>query len=136
MSVVAGKRGESKLEVDTKAYDLLEYVVSICQSEKKFQKSDGINFSWLGNRMMSSATDILCYVRMANKLNRSDSDRERFQCMALTETEKMFCLGQVAYENQVLKSKQIKFYTKSIQEVKDLILRWRKSDREINKDDK
>lgn len=133
MSVVKSKQGENKLEVQNKADKLSGYIAQLCQSEKKFCPSDGINYCWLGNRMNACAMDILCAVRMANRMERADGGRERMQLTALSQTERLLCLGQKAYEWGILKSKQVKYLTALTGEVRDLISKWRKSDREILK---
>lgn len=131
-NVPEGKRGKQELEVDTKAQRLHKYVEILCQNEKKFYPSDGINYCWLGNKMLAASADLLCYIRMANKINVADDDRTRLQLNALAKTEQLLALGQIAYENGVLKSKSVKTYTQWIIDVKDLIVRWRKSDKERN----
>jgi len=132
MSVVAGKRGEGTLRVDTAARDLQNYVNQLCANEARFHPNEGLNFCWLGNRMRATAFDIVSNIRVANKESRESPDRELFQRMALQGTEKMLEAGKYAYENGILKSKQIKYYTSLVIAVKDLIIKWRKSDKELS----
>lgn len=132
MSEVEGKRKEGSLRVDTAAVDLQKYINQICCNEERFRPNEYLNFCWLANRMRAAAFDIVSNIRIANKESRDNPDRELFQRMALQCTQKLFDLGQYAYEQGVLKSKQIKYYTSLVQTVKDLLNKWRKSDKEVS----
>lgn len=133
MSVVASKREKGDLRVETAACALQKYIFTLCGNEKKFMRTEGVNYCWLGNRMLDASTDILCNVRLADKAQRGDGDRELFGRCALQGTEKLFAYAQTAYEYGVLKSSQIKYLSGLIQTVKDLLNAWRKSDKEILK---
>lgn len=138
MAVVEGKRGECLLKVDTKAYELLKYTILLSRNEKRFQahEENKIGYAWLGEEMICAASDMLCYIRMANAASREDENRDKWQLAALSLTVKMGCLTQTAYESAVLKSKQVKFLTQSVQEVRTLITKWRKSDEAIRQNKK
>lgn len=132
MAVPEGKRGQCSLMVDTKAYELLKYTNLLSQNGKRFQCEDSkVSYTWLGEDMLHTASDILCYIRMANAASREDDNRDKMQISALSCTVKFDCLIQTAYEAKVLKSKQVKFLSQSVHEVRELIAKWRKSDEMI-----
>lgn len=131
MSVPEGKRTESKLEVQTRAKALALYTVSICGNEKLFPKRD----RWaVTNRIVSVALTIMEEVDAANDIfvsERSDYIlRRRSQTIALSGTAKMLGLMELAYAKYGIPGERMEYWTGLVLGVRDLVKKWRKSDRD------
>jgi len=125
--VVKSKQGLGRLAVDTAAKNLLKYILDICSSDKKFHPSDDLNYCWLGNSMRSAASDALAYIRVANSKKDNPGERFAYQDKAFSELITLRTYSQIAYENHVLKSNQIKRIDALSIETERLLAAWSKS---------
>ncbi|NCB02953.1 MAG: hypothetical protein EOM67_12405 [Spirochaetia bacterium] len=130
MSVPEGKRTESKLEVQTRAKALAVYTVQICGNEKVFPKRD----RWvITNRIVSTVLEIMEQVDVANDIYVSvpgDFElRRRSQTIALSSTAKLLGLMELAYIKYSIDGKRMSYWTQLVVEVRELIKKWRQSDK-------
>lgn len=129
MSVPEGKRTKSKLEVQTKAIELVIYTTTICSNEKNFPK----RYRWaITNRIVESAWTIMDEINTANDIyvsTKGDYDlRRRSQTTALSYTARLLGQMMVAYEKFNIDSKRIKYWTQLVLDTRELVKKWRKSD--------
>lgn len=131
MSVPEGKRTESKLEVQTKAKALALYTVSICGNEKVFPKRD----RWaVTNRIVSTALTIMEEVDVANDIYVSTQGdfelRRRSQTIALSNTAKLLGLMELSYVKYSIDGDRMKHWAQMVIDARELIKKWRQSDKE------
>lgn len=131
MSVPVGKRTESKLEVQTRAKELAWYTVSICGNEKVFPKRD----RWaITNRIVGTALTIMEEVDVANDIFVSTAGdyelRRKSQTIAYSSTAKLLGLMELAYLKYSIEGNRIAYWTSLVVEVRALIQKWRKSDKD------
>ncbi len=132
MAVPEGKRTQSKLEVQTRARALAKYTVHICSNEKLFPKRD----RWLlTNRIVIAALTIMEEVDTANSIfvtERVDYElRRKSQTIALAYTARLLGLVDLAYQKyDALDGGRVMYWVSLIVEVRDLIIKWRKSDKD------
>lgn len=131
MSVPEGKRTESKLAVQTKSKALALYTVTICGNEKIFPKRD----RWVvTNRIVSTALTIMEEVDVANDIyvsTKGDFElRRKSQTIALSSTAKLLGLMELAYIKYGIEGKRIQYWTGLVLEVRELVKKWRKSDKD------
>jgi hypothetical protein len=129
LAVPEGKRTKSKLEVQTKAIELLNYTTSICSNEKIFPKRHRWDIS---GRIVESAWMIHDDINTANSIFVSakiDYEmRREHQIRALAYTARL--LGQIdfAYVKFHIESRRIKYWTQLVVDERELLKRWKKSD--------
>ena len=131
MSVPEGKRTESKLEVQTRAKQLAAYTVGICTNEKTFPKRE----RWaITNRIVSTALTIMEEVDVANDIyvsTRGDFElRRRSQTIALSHTAKLLGLMELAYIKFDIDGKRMKHWTQMVFDTRELIKKWRQTDKD------
>ena len=131
MSVPEGRRTESKLAVQTQAKQLALYTVTICGNEKVFPKRD----RWaITNRIVSVALTIMEEVDMANDIFVSTAGdyelRRKSQTVALASTAKLLGLMELAFMKYNIESNRIRHWTQMTVDTRDLIKKWRKSDKD------
>ena len=134
MSVPAGMRGEPKLAVFTKANALAKYTMKITSNPNNFDPT----YSMLIRRINDAAIGIAQDAWSANNIVVKKSGvidpvnaRKRF---ALQERAARHCndllflinLSQSVFH---LRSKRVKYWTEQAVDVRNLIRRWRDSDR-------
>lgn len=129
MSVPEGERTESKLEVQTKAIELLQYTTSICSNEKIFPK----RHRWsVTNRIIESAWSIHDDVNTANFIFVSSKVdyalRRKYQVRALAYIARLLGQMQFAYVKFNIDSRRIKYWTQLVVDEKELLKKWKKSD--------
>ena len=130
MSVPEGKRSESKLEVQTRAKALALYTVTICGNEKVVPKRD----RWaVTNRIVSTALTIMEEVDVANDIRVSTMGdfelRRRSQTIALSSTAKLLGLMELAYVKYNIEGKRMSYWATLVMEERELIKKWRQSDK-------
>lgn len=131
MSVPEGRRSESKLAVQTKAKELALHTVTICGNEKVFPKRD----RWIiTNRIVTTALTIMEEVDMANDIfvsTKGDYElRRKSQTIALASTAKLLGLMELAFMKYGIESRKIRNWTQITIDTRDLIKKWRKSDKD------
>lgn len=131
MSVPKSRRGQGRLEVLTKALDLVDYTITICKNEKNFPKRD----RWiLTNRIVEAVLDIAENIRKGNTIRVEREEdfirRREYQQKATESAEWALTLIDVAYRNIGIESSRVEFWTGLALEVERLISAWRKSDRD------
>ena len=135
MSVVKSKRGEGQLVVITKAEELAEYSVKICKNEKHFPKA----FRWCFTmKIVDEAVSIYTLIREANTIfvtTREDySLRRRKQLEALSLTDSLLGLIDLAKRVYGLDSDRVEHWALLVKNVSKPLRKWLKSDEERYKD--
>ena len=135
MSVVKSKRGESDLNVITKARELASYTLHICSNEKNFPK----RYRWcITNYIISDAFEIHRNTRKANSVfvsRKSDYEtRRQFQNKAIAAIDSMLGDMDIAYATFGINDDRIEYWTGLVIEIQKLLRNWRKSDQERYKD--
>ena len=131
MSVPKSKRGQGRLEVLTKALDLVDYTIVICKNEKNFPKRD----RWiLTNRIVEAVLDVAENIRKGNTIRVDREEdfirRREYQQQATESAEWALTLIDIAYRNLGIESGRVEYWTGLVLEVERLISAWRKSDRD------
>ena len=135
MAVVKSKRGESELDIITKARELAVYTIKICTNEKNFPK----RYRWcVTNEIVKSVVMINSDIRRANEVFvKDDADyllRKDFQSKAMSEIGALLGNMDIVYELFGVESKRIQHWTGLIIDVQILLRNWKKSDtRRFNK---
>lgn len=135
MSVVKSKRGEGQLVVITKAEELAEYSVKICKNEKHFPKA----FRWCFTmKIVDEAVSIYTLIREANTIfvmTKEDySLRRRKQLEALSLTDSLLGLIDLAKRVYGLDSDRVEHWALLVKNVSKPLCKWLKSDEERYKD--
>lgn len=135
MSVVKSKRGEGQLVVITKAEELAEYSVKICKNEKHFPKA----FRWCFTmKIVDEAVSIYTLIREANTIfvtTKEDySLRRRKQLEALSLTDSLLGLIDLAKRVYGLDSDRVEHWALLVKNVGKPLRKWLKSDEERYKD--
>ncbi|MBO5090154.1 MAG: hypothetical protein J6C27_04510 [Clostridia bacterium] len=135
MSVVKSKRGEGQLVVITKAEELAEYSVKICKNEKHFPKA----FRWCFTmKIVDEAVSIYTLIREANTIfvtTKEDySIRRRKQLEALSLTDSLLGLIDLAKRVYGLDSDRVEHWALLVKNVSKPLRKWLKSDEERYKD--
>ena len=135
MSVVKSKRGEGQLVVITKAEELAEYSVKICKNEKHFPKA----FRWYFTmKIVDEAVSIYTLIREANTIfvtTKEDySLRRRKQLEALSLTDSLLGLIDLAKRVYGLDSDRVEHWALLVKNVSKPLRKWLKSDEERYKD--
>ena len=99
MAVVKSKRGESELDIITKARELAVYTIKICTNEKNFPK----RYRWcVTNEIVKSVVMINSDIRRANEVFvKDDADyllRKDFQSKAMSEIGALLGNMDIVYE--------------------------------------
>lgn len=129
MAVPEGKRTESKLEVQTKAIEMIKYTTTICNNNKIFPKRD----RWLlANDIVSTAKMVGRKIFYANDIYVSTkedyAERRRAQTIAKASTAELLFLIELAYCKYHIESRRIEHWTRLVSDVRSLVVKWRKSD--------
>ena len=129
-NVPKSKRGECKLDVIIKAKDLYVYFMQITANEGVFDAS----MTHLTESILETAQKIYinCFVGNKTYVNSHESYLRRwtFQQNAIAGCEKLHALVNLAYSVFKLRYKRLNYMVKLIFNEKDLISKWRDSDRE------
>lgn len=131
MSVPVHKRTEGKLKVLTATRALADYTLTICANEKNFPKRE----RWmLTDRIVTTALSILEEVDTANSIfvsTRGDyALRRKSQTLALAYTARLLGLMDLAHKRYRLSSERISYWTGLVIDSRNLIMKWRQSDKE------
>ncbi len=129
MSVVKSQREETELTVITKANELATYTIKICSNENCFPK----RYRWcITSKIVESAIDIGNNLIKANSIYiRSEDDlatRRKYQQEAMSNTEVLLNMINIAYNTFEIKSERIAYWTQLVVDVQNLLRNWRKSD--------
>lgn len=129
MTVVKSRRGESEMEVITKARELAKYTIQICNNETNFPK----RHRWFtNNRLADVALDVCGHVYEANgtfvKIHGDYEIRRANQVEALNKIERLLLNMTIAYELFHVDGKRIDHWTGIVIEVQRLVRAWRDSD--------
>ena len=130
MSVPEGKRHKGKLEVHVKARELAIYTAKIVNNKNVFNPEIDEN---LVNRIKDCAYDIFAKAWSANKINADKNSinremRYRKQEEAITLCDDMLTYIGVAKTLFHLRSKRVKYWAGQINEVRNLLQKWKESD--------
>lgn len=129
MTVVKSRRGESEMEVITKARELAKYTIQICNNETNFPK----RHRWFtNNRLCDVALDVCGHVYEANgtfvKVSGDYKIRRANQVEALNKIERLLLNMTIAYELFHVDAKRVDHWTGLVIEVQRLVRAWRDSD--------
>lgn len=130
MSVPEGLRHKGKLEVHVKAERLASYTLKILSNPKRFNPEIDEE---LIKRIKNCALDIYTKAWAANGFNAETSQedrriRYRLQLEALAGCTDMLAYIGVAKSVFHIREKRMKYWRKSIKEVKKLLQNWKESD--------
>ena len=128
MSVIKAYRGETKLEVLTKARELATYTIKITSNENIFTKEFQEPVT---NDLIKTAKDIFILLFEANNTNhKTDFElRQSFQKEALRKCYNLLALMQIAKPIFHLSTKRIKYWSNLTIDVRNLTRKWIDSDR-------
>ena len=129
MSVPAGERRESRLEVFVQALDLVTYTLRITKNEKiflpEYQKQ-------VTDDIIETAKDIYIDAWDANNVRVVTKDdwieRRRLQLSASRKCNRLLALIGIAKSSFHLKNKRVKFWTGKVLAVRGMIRSWNESD--------
>ncbi len=129
MSVNAGDRKEGKLEVLTKSCRLASYTIKVCCNKKWFPEQYDTAIT---DRIVLLATGIFTKCWTANNI-KADSiakaeKRLKLQADAHDDCNELLALIQIAQQVFHLRINRIKYWGKTILEVRGLISLWNESD--------
>lgn len=130
MSVPEGKRKPGKLDALIKAKSLAAYTLQICSNEKNFPPQYR---PIITDEITQLAKDIFTIAWMANNINVKDSPerwakRKSLQSQAISKTESLLVLIQIAQETFHLSSKRTGHWGERVLEVRRLLRGWKNSD--------
>lgn len=135
MSVPKSKRGESKLEVLTKARELAKYTIKICSNENCFPK----RYRWcITHKIIDTVLEITRFSTMANAIYMGDKEHQKedwalrrsYQTKALADTYALLEMMDIAYQLFGIDGSKMSYWTGLVLEEQDLLRRWKKSDKE------
>lgn len=132
MSVPLSKRGESKLEVITKANELCAHTIRICSNENSFPK----RYRWcITSKIVDTAVDISRYINMANSVRVTEEHqaedwnlRRSFQIKALVNTHSLLTMMDIAYRAFEIDGDRMDYWTGLVVHVQNLLRNWNKAD--------
>lgn len=130
MSVIKSERKESKLEVLSKCFNLVQYTLGICCNEKYFPKRS----RWLlsGDVAKESKEAFRC-IRMANSIrvetNKEYEMRHALQLEAYGHLETLLSFIEIAYKQYHIPSRKIEYWTGLTLEVENYLQKWKLSDK-------
>lgn len=133
MAVVAGKRKDGELKFLTGSAKLAKYTMDICGNEKSFPKR--YRWCFIG-KIVDAAIEIYVVAFRANKVYVDPGDMEaamrRFnlQSESIEATYQLEALANLAYQMFGLDESRIEFWTTLINEARNKLRSWRKSDKE------
>lgn len=131
------QRTTSTFTLCDKALDLAVYTTNILANDKVFDPK----FSRVIDRIEAEATLIYNYIRVANDIavrstedGRKAEERLRLQYEALNNIEPLKSDIMIAHKLFHLSGKRVRFWTNQVNEVKDLLNGWIKSDKKRYKE--
>ena len=135
MSVPEGKRGKRKLEVFTKANELANYTIKICNNKKVFLPEYQ---SAMTDDIIRTAKDIFMNAWSANGIRVTDNqgnvnqkkyaERRNLQEISIRKCNDLLALMQMAQRLFHLKTKRIKYWGSRTIEVRELLIKWKDAD--------
>jgi hypothetical protein len=134
-----GKGGRAKevvvLQVIQKAYELLQYTITVLSSDKNFPKRFRHT---LCDRIEDLSLEIYQKVYRANYTNLQErySERRALQEDAITSAKAMSALLSISFENKYFSKINFEFWSGIIEDVVKLIFGWKRSDEERYKKSK
>lgn len=130
MSVIKAERDEGKLQVLTKARDMMAYTITICKNEKHFPKRD----RWiLTQHITGEAIQATMCIRRANavrvEMKRDFDFRRSQQVQAYSHLEALLTLIEVAYNTLGLASDKVEYWTGLVLDVETYLQKWMRTDK-------
>lgn len=132
MSVNKGKRKtqKSKLQVLVMTKGLASYTIRICKNQKVFLVECNTAIT---NDIVHIATMIHVYAWNANNIKVKNAEqanqRRNLQNKAVVLCNNLLPLIQIAQEVFHLKTKRVKFWSKKVIAVREMLKKWRDADR-------
>lgn len=131
MSVIASKRGETKLKVIDCAEKLANYTINIVSNEKHFPK----RYRWIfASKIGDSAILVNSLVHMANAIYPNDyltcETRLQFILKALAEISNLLSLISLCKAQQGISLSNLEYWIETATFEKTLIMKWKESCRE------
>lgn len=133
MAVVAGKRKDGELKFLTNSAQLAKYTMDICGNEKCFPKR--YRWCFIG-KIVDVAIEVFVVAFRANKVYVEPGDmdaamrRFNLQSESIEASYQLEALANLAYMMFGLEESRIEFWTKLINESRNKLRSWRKSDKE------
>lgn len=117
---------ERKLDVITKAINLMGYTMTITSNRKRYPVKHLILVKRIQNRCM----DIYEYLLDANRLRLdiSKSERLELQTKAISCCDKLSCYIELSMKLKLVGSDTVEYWQKQIDDVKYMSIAWRSRD--------
>lgn len=130
MSVIKAERDEGKLQVLTKARDMMAYTITVCKNEKHFPKRD----RWiLTQHVTGEAIQATMCIRRANAVRVEKYEDYKYrrsqQVKAYSHLEALLTLIEVAYNVLSLSHDRVEYWTGLILEVEAFLQKWMRADK-------
>lgn len=118
---------EKKLEVISKAIDLMKYTYTITVNRKRYPKKYIALITEIQNLCMS----IYKCLMEANRLNLDNNKAERLelQTKAITYCDELSCFVQLSFEFNLIGSDTVEYWQKKISDIKYMTIAWRSKDK-------
>lgn len=126
MSVYLSDRGENKFEVLIKARELAVYTIQITNNKNVFS-----DYDMVVNDLQKLGKDIFIGLWYANNCDlRTESElRLQYQRQAIRDCYALLATIQLAQPLYHLKLKRVEYWSRMIIDVRNLIRKWRDSDK-------
>ena len=130
MSVRLRERKPSKMEVQTKAYDLAAYTIAAAGNEKVVPK----RYRWsIGEKIIDAALEITGHVDIANSMMLTNPDEAKLrhleQRCAIANTFKLLTMVNTARRLSGFDEQRHMFWVGLVKEEQELLRGWMDSDR-------
>ncbi len=128
MSVVVGKRSETRLKVVDVAEKLANYTITMVTNEKRFPK----RYRWIyAGKIGDSALNVNSLVHMANSIypkNKMEmKERLRFIIKALAEVSNLLSLISLCRQQHDIDLDNVEYWLTTATYEKTLIMQWREA---------
>lgn len=128
MAVPKSERGECKLEVFTKATNLIIYTLQITSNENVFNPK----YKYFTDRIVDLSLDIGQNIWEANNVYVKEAKdylfRKGLQKKAIRDCDSLLYNITIAKRIFHLSGKRVGFWSSSVKEIRDMIVKWKESD--------
>lgn len=118
---------EKKLEVISKAVDLMQYTYTITSNKKRYPPK----FRMLVEKIQNKCMDIYEYLIDANRLqlNNAKDERLELQTKAITSCDKLSCYIEMSMNLNLIGANTVSYWEKKICDIKYMTIAWRNKDK-------
>lgn len=118
---------EKKLDVISKAVDLMQYTYTITSNKKRYPPK----FRMLIEKIQNKCMDIYEYLIDANRLqlNNAKDERLELQTKAITSCDKLSCYIEMSMNLNLIGTDTVAYWEKKICDIKYMTIAWRSKDK-------